>query len=57
MPLKYGNILSYLDRNFNLSYSKVCESDEIYWILLSSLAHFNENMDYLRYDFGYSSEF
>ncbi|WP_210360308.1 hypothetical protein [Borreliella garinii] len=27
MPLEYGNILLYLDRNFNLSYSKVCESD------------------------------
>ncbi|WP_418453991.1 YcaO-like family protein [Borreliella lusitaniae] len=44
MPLEYRNVFSNLDRNCNLPYSKVCESDEIYWILLPSLIHSNEKI-------------
>ncbi len=44
MPLEYRNVFSDLDRNFNLPYTTVCESDEIYWILLPSLIHSNEKI-------------
>lgn len=55
LPLEYRNVFSNLDRNCNLPYSKVYESDEIYWILLPSLIYSNKKiLGYLRYGFyGY----